>query len=459
MENNINTRRIALDILMRYEREGIKLTPLLLDVLRKYEGMDRRDRAFVVSLVEGVVERMITLDWVIYTASDRPLDKMKPVIRMIIRLGAYQLLFMDSVPDSASVNEAVKLVRSKHMDGLSGFVNGVLRAIARFRDERIEYPNIETEYSCPHWIAYSFRSSYGDNKAEAMIRAGIGAGKLYLRVNQCLTDKDSLKIKLADEGIEAESVLTEAGIELPYTLIVKSGKLIPSESECFNKGLYSVQDLSSQRAIYDLWERILVYIKEQNKVDINIIDLCAAPGGKSCFLAELLDGQRDKLSDIRYTLKAFDVSDAKLNKIRENMDRTGSDNICPEVNDATVFNEEMENTADIIIADLPCSGLGVVGRKVDIRYRVKEKDIIALCKLQREILDNAKRYLKPNGILMFSVCTVTREETAEQASYIEKLGLHKISERLFLQGVDPCDGFYYSIWQDRRRDNNYERHF
>ena len=449
MGNKINTRRIALDILVRYEREGRKLTPLLLDILEDYDEMDRRDRAFVASLAEGVVERLITLDWVINEVSDRHTDKMKPVIRMIIRLGAYQLLFMDHVPDSASVNESVKLARSKHMDGLSGFVNGVLRAIARLRDEGIEYPDAETEYSCPKWIADTFRSSFGDTNAETMIKAGIGAGNLYLRVNHCLIDKISLKNKLMDEGIETETVLTEDGEELPYTLLVKSGKLVPSESESFRKGLYSVQDLSSQRAIYELWNCILVYINKRSEVDINIIDLCAAPGGKTCFLAEMLDGQKDKLSDVRYSLKAFDISDAKLNKIRENIYRAGSHNICACVNDATVFNVEMERSVDIIIADLPCSGLGVIGRKVDIKYRTKQEDIVALCKLQRNILENAARYLRPNGILMFSVCTVTKEETAEQASYIEKLGLHKISERLFLQGVDPCDGFYYSIWQGR----------
>ena len=179
----------------------------------------------------------------------------------------------------------------------------------------------------------------------------------------------------------------------------------------------------------------------------DVCDLCAAPGGKSCFLAEMLDGKKDKLSDIRYSLKAFDISDAKLDKIKENIGRTGLGNIRPCLNDATVFNEEMENSADIIIADIPCSGLGVIGRKVDIKYRVKPEDIDTLCKLQRVILDNAVRYLRPSGILMFSVCTVTKEETVEQTSYIEKLGLHKISEQLFLQGVDPCDGFYYSIWQ------------
>ncbi len=434
---------------MRYEREGIKLTPLLLDVLEKYDEMDRRDRAFVVSLVEGVVERLITLDWVINEVSDRHTDKMKPVIRMIIRLGAYQLLFMDHVPDPASVNEAVKLVRTKHMDGLSGFVNGVLRAIARLRDEGIKYPGIEVEYSCPQWIADSFRSAYGDNKAGNMIRAGIGIGNLYLRVNQRLTDKDVLSNRLAEEGIKTEPVRTANGGELPYTLLVRSGRLVPSESECFRKGLYSVQDLSSQQAMYELWDQILVYIKSHNIVDINIVDLCAAPGGKTCALAEMLDGNINHMSDIGYNLRAFDVSGAKLKKIRENIERTGSDNICSCINDATIFNEEMEKSADIIIADLPCSGLGVIGRKVDIKYRVRQDNINVLCKLQRDIIDNAVRYLKPSGILMFSVCTVTKEETVEQASYIEKIGLHKISERLFLQGIDPCDGFYYSIWQSR----------
>ena len=146
-------------------------------------------------------------------------------------------------------------------------------------------------------------------------------------------------------------------------------------------------------------------------------------------------------------MNAFDISEAKLEKLRENMVRTGLTGIETAVRDASLYDPSLKETADIIIADLPCSGLGVIGRKVDIKYRVRPDDIAELCELQRRMLDNAADYLKKQGILLFSVCTVTREETADQAEYLQNKGLHKIKERQLLQGIDPGDGFYYSVWK------------
>ncbi|MBQ7583175.1 MAG: 16S rRNA (cytosine(967)-C(5))-methyltransferase RsmB [Lachnospiraceae bacterium] len=431
-------RAMALDILMQYEKEGRKLRPLLLSVLEKNRGLERRDRAFVKTLTEGTVERLLALDWVIDQISNTKTKKMKPVIRMIIRMGAYQLLFMDHVPDSAAVDEAVKLARRKHIEGLSGFVNGVLRAVIRYRDGGIKYPNVRTELSCPAWIAERFEREYGRDKAEAMIRVGAGGRPLYLRVNRLVTGPDSLGTALKKEGIRPVKT------ELEYTLKV-GGKYVPSESGSFIKGMCSVQDLSSQLAINELWKQIRVYINEAEEVDINIIDLCAAPGGKSCALAELL-GDKAGGDGLAYHMKACDISEQKLARITENIKRTGVKNIEVLINDASAFNPAFKEKADIIIADLPCSGLGVLGRKVDIKYRVKPGDIDALCNLQRRMLDHAAGYLKKGGILLFSVCTVTKEETADQSEYIEGLGLHKVAERQLLQGVDPCDGFYYSLW-------------
>ncbi|MBQ8956842.1 MAG: 16S rRNA (cytosine(967)-C(5))-methyltransferase RsmB [Lachnospiraceae bacterium] len=434
-----NTRLIVLDTLMKYEKEGMKLKPLLLDVQGKYDSADRRDKAFMSSLAEGVVERLITLDWITDRVSSLKTGKMKPVIRMILRMGVYQLVFMDHVPDSAAVNESVKLVRLKHMDGLGGFVNGVLRGVIRYRDRGIVYPDAKTEYSVPDWIAEMLRGTYGEEKTLRLMEESVSESPLYLRVNRNRTDTGSLIKLLDEEGIKAEKVSEDDNI-YPYTLSVKSGRLIPAESESFNKGMYSVQDFSSQRAIYELWDIAGVYINKKNIVDINVIDLCSAPGGKTCFMAELLSGRS-------FSITAYDISESKLEKIRQNTDRTGVNGVETKVKDASVYAPELDEKADIIIADLPCSGLGVIGRKVDIKYRVQPSDIAELCKLQRSMIDNAVRYLKPGGILMFSVCTVTKEETSEQSDYIQEYGLHKIAERLNLQGVEAGDGFYYSIWQ------------
>ncbi len=440
MKPGEDTRAKALEILLQYEKEGKKLGPLLLSV-QEDKGLLQRDRAFIKALVEGVVERSIALDWVADQVSKVKTRRMKPVIRMIIRMGTYQLLFMSQVPDAAAVNEAVKLTEMKHIDSLKPFVNGVLRAVARYRDEGIEYPDAGTEYSCPAWIAGRLEALYGRDKALAAMKAGTGSRPLYLRANACLIDAAGLIPHLKGEGIKAE----ETGEE--YTLKVRGGGLIPKESPSFLKGLYSVQDLSSQLAVYELWKQLLVYINDGKIVDINAVDLCASPGGKTCFLGELLGRLTKDRPGTDFHIKACDISEGKLWKIAENIKRTGLKNIETMVNDARSRRPGFEGLADVIIADLPCSGLGVMGRKVDIKYRVKPEDIDALCKLQRGMLDHVPGYLKPGGILMFSVCTVTEEETVRQSEYLENTGLHKISERLFLQGTDPCDGFYYSLWK------------
>lgn len=425
---------------MRYEKEGKKLTPLLLDVLEDNAHLDKRDRAFVTALVEGVTERRMSLDWVIDQVSDRKTEGMKPVVRNIMRMGTYQLLFMDRVPDNAAVNESVKLARLKHLEGLSGFVNAVLKGVIRLRDDGITYPDIETEYSCPYFISGLFEKAYGRERADAMIRASAGRGPLYIRVNRTRTTAEELQRLLSDEGVSADRVEG-----CPYTL--KAGSSMPdiAGSESFAKGLYSIQDLSSQSAMYELHKEIEGYITSNKIVDIKIIDMCASPGGKSCFLAEALSGEDGDSRD--YSIEACDISEQKLIRIRENISRTAVTGIRPLVRNATIFDPALAGTADVIIADLPCSGLGVIGRKVDIKYRVREEDISELCKLQRQMLDNAAAYLKPGGLLLYSVCTVTEEETAGLLPYLEAKGLKPVSSRLLLQGIDECDGFYHSIWK------------
>ncbi|MBO5551518.1 MAG: hypothetical protein J5966_06125 [Lachnospiraceae bacterium] len=451
-------RLIVLDTLMKYEKEGKLLKPLLLDVQGRYAGLDRRDRAFIGALTEGVAERLITLDWIIDQVSSRKAEDIRPVIRMIIRMGTYQLIFMDHVPDNAAVNESVKITHIKHMDGLKGFVNGVLRGVIGLRDRGIDYPDTETECSVPVWIAEMLRKARGEEAAEKMMRQGISESSLYLRVNQNATDAGRLVKILEDEGITADRIKAyDSDGELPYSLVVRKGGLVPLESESFNKGLYSIQDLSSQRAVYELWDRIQVYINHkreidinnQSKVDINVYDMCSAPGGKACFLAELFNRNRIRDKATAFRIRACDISEAKLDRIRENIERTGIDGIETEKRDAASYDPALREKADIIIADLPCSGLGVMGRKVDIKYRVKPGDIEELCELQKRMLKNAADYLKSRGLLLFSVCTVTLEETTGQAGYLESIGLHNIMERQILQGVEPGDGFYYSIWQKR----------
>ena len=421
-----DTRAIVLEILIENEKNGTFLSGLIKDVLDKYSYLDRRDRAFIKTLAEGTAGNRIALDYCIDSVSSVQTAKMKPVIRAVIRMGAYQLKYMDHVPDSAVCNEAVKLVKLKHMDGLSGFVNGVLRSLA-VDIHSIEFPDPETEFSCPRWIAGMFRRDHGREYAEMMIRSLSVFPQMYLRTNTCRCTPDELAAILEEEGVSAERA------PFPDEALESAGDLVPSESSAFNKGLFSIQDISSMAAVK----------AADIKGSMNVIDLCAAPGGKCTFAAELMQGKG--------LVQAFDLSDDKVRRINENIARLGLENVKTEIHDAAVFDSALEGSADCVIADLPCSGLGVLRRKADIRYRVRYEDIASLQSLQRNILRNAVLYMKDGGTLLYSTCTVTREETAEQSDFLrQEYGLEMTAEKQFLQGIDPCDGFYYAVFRKNR---------
>ena len=418
-----DTRAIVLEILIENEKNGTFISLLIKDVLDKYAYLDRRDRAFIKTLAEGTVENRIALDYCIDTVSSVMTEKMKPVVRNIIRMAAYQIMYMDHVPDSAACNEAVKEAKLKHMGSLSGFVNGVTRGISRNKKE-FKFKDIETEYSCPKWIAGMFRRDYGEETAEKMIRSLGVYPRLFARPNSSKITRDELIALLGSEGISSEMV------PLFDEAVMIDGDFSPGSSEAFRKGLFSIQDLSSMTVVPAL----------EIKKGMCVFDICAAPGGKALHAAELLDGTG--------RVVAFDVSAAKTMRIDENIRRLGAGNIESRVQDAREFIPEYEGRADRIIADLPCSGLGVMNRKPDLRYRVKYEDIASLQLLQRQILGNAVGYLKNGGKMVFSVCTVTKEETVEQSVFIEnELHLKRISERQYLQGIDPCDGFYMAVFE------------
>ncbi len=435
-----DTRGIVLEVLLEYESGQAFLSELIRQVLTKYAYLEERDRAFIKTLAEGSVEKQIALDHCIDSVSKTPVRKMKKVIRAILRMTAYQLLFMDHVPRSAACNEAVKLAKKKHIQGLSGFVNGVARALAeKSREGGPVFPDEATEYSCPAWIASKLEEDHGTEKASAMIRSMGGRPPLFLRVNLTKGGIEEVSELLRKEGISAEPA------PFPGEALRAPEGLSPVHSEAFLKGFYSVQDISSMAAVKAALETLMQSAGEERKA-LSVLDVCAAPGGKACYAAELLSPEGDSRGPEGF-VRAFDVSEGKLARIRENLERLGLRNCRAEVRDARSFDPALEASADLLIADLPCSGLGVMNRKVDIKYRVQPGDILELCKLQREILENVRRYLKPGGVLLFSTCTVTREETVQQAEWIEdRIGLHKVTEKQFLQGIDPCDGFYYAVF-------------
>ncbi|MCR5650287.1 MAG: 16S rRNA (cytosine(967)-C(5))-methyltransferase RsmB, partial [Lachnospiraceae bacterium] len=418
-----DVRMTALDILLQYDGSKMFLSDLVRASLDKYSYLEERDRAYIKSVVTGCVEKRIALDYIIDRVSKVRTAKMKKVVKLIIRMASYEIFFMDHIPARASVNEAVRLVKKKHISQLSGFVNAVTRQVSALFEEGGDiWPDTKTRYSCPDIIYSLLTDTYGTETADSIIKASDEVGPGYIRINTLKTNTDSLMKKLKAEGVEAEKTpLSENALKV-------SG-LIPGQSRAFKDGLFTVQDLSGIASLD------AAGIKE----GMTVIDLCAAPGGKACTAAEYMHQTGRVL--------AFDISEAKTEKINENIARLGLENIETKVKDALLFDETLKETADLVIADLPCTGLGVMGRKVDIKYRIQKEDIENLAMLQRQILDNAVRYVKPGGKLLFSTCTITKEETVSQRDYIRnKPGFNLVSERQFLQGIDPCDGFYYAVF-------------
>ncbi|MBR4207563.1 MAG: 16S rRNA (cytosine(967)-C(5))-methyltransferase RsmB [Lachnospiraceae bacterium] len=394
----MNTRAIVYDMLLSLEKggPGLKADRLLKDVLDKYSYLERRDRAYIKHLFEGCLSERIFLEYVISLYSKLSVEKLKPGVRLLLCMGIYELYFSDAVPDRAAVNEAVALAGKKGLASFKGYINAVLRSASAKKDDPV-LPDplknglkyLSLKYSMPAWIAGMFLKRYGLTDTESIFssyREGRGISIRYTG--------DPLKEEEWFEALsrQAESVSRSPFYEHAYEVKGAAGAAsLPG----FSGGMFAVQDISSVLSVLSM------NIKEGDRV----IDLCAAPGGKSCFAAALA-GREGRV-------KAFDLSEKKLEFINENAARLKLSNVETKAADASVFNKELEGWADKVICDLPCSGLGVIGRKPDIKYRLVPNDIMSLSELQLKILKNAVSYVKKGGILMYSTCTVSFKENEE----------------------------------------------
>ena len=412
MTNSLNLREMALEILLEVERNGAYPNVLLKQTLDKYLYMEKQERAFLTRLVEGTVERKLTLDYYLNQVSKTPVNKMKPVIRCIMRMAAYQIFFMDAVPDSAACNEAVKLAQKKGFQTLKGFVNGVLRNLSRQKDSMIMPDAVKesvkafsVQYSVPEWMVEKVIKDYGIENAKNMFASLYeNVGATSIRVNNSkISTEECIKL-LEKEGVHVEKAFyVENALEI-------SGYDSLAFLESFEKGYFQVQDVSS----------MLVGLAADPKPGDKIIDICAAPGGKSIHVADLLKGTGH--------VEARDLTDYKVSLIEENITRCEFENISAKRADALILDEAAKETADIVIADLPCSGLGVLKKKSDIKYRMSQSQIEELAQLQREILKNAVTYVKSGGTLIYSTCTIAKEENDLQVDWIlENLPLQLVS--------------------------------
>lgn len=402
MTNTINEREIALDILMEVNEKEQYIHVLLNDALRKYQYLEKNERAFISRLVKGTMERRLTLDYVINQVSSVRVNKMKPLIRNLMRMSVYQMMYMGQVPVSAVCNEAVKLAKKRKFTNLSGFVNGVLRNISR-QLPQIKLPDdLSIKYSVPQELVGMLEASYGREMTELILESFLKEKKVSAITNTVKITKKELVNLLKSQGITVEDApyVEDAFILLDYNYL--------DDIEEFSAGMFQIQDISS----------MLAGVVASPAKDSTVLDVCAAPGGKSIFAALMMSGTGHVISR--------DVSERKTGQIEENVERLGLSNIDVEVSDAAVHNIEDENMADMLIADLPCSGIGIIGRKPDIKYNVSRDKIDGIIQLQRKILDSIYSDVKHGGYIVYSTCTLNSQENEENVRYIKSKGFEAV---------------------------------
>lgn len=387
-----NVRKIAYTVLCRVLDEGA-YSALALNAAVKENSLEKRDASFLSALVYGVLERLLTLDEIIRQYSSVRLKKIEKKTLMALRLGVYQLIFMDKVPDSAAVNESVKLIKKLGLYQSSGFVNAVLRAIIRndkqykLPDEKDTVSYFRIKYSCPEEIVEMFLETYGKENTERILGDLSGRPPVTVRVNTLKTTKEALTSSLTEQGIEVEDIsFLENSLHLYHT----------GSIEClreFEEGLFYVQDAASQLACEILGAR----------EGETLCDVCSAPGGKSFYSAIRMNN--------RGKIFSYDIYPHKTQLILGTASRLGIDIITAQVRDAAENGSDLP-VCDRVLCDVPCSGLGILRRKPEIRYK-KDTNIDFLPHLQYSILCMSVNSLPTGGEVMYSTCTLNPKENRE----------------------------------------------
>lgn len=383
-----NARKEAINALLKIETDEA-YSNIIVDKMLDASGLEMRDKALATTIIYGTLERKITLEYIISKYSKTPLKRIKPFILFVLETALYQILYMDKIPDSAAVNEAVKIVRKSKMHNLSGFVNAILRAFLRDEKE-IEYPvdklkYLSVKYSVSESIAGLFLEQFG-NVAEDILKGFFELEGTMIKANTLKISVDSLKKKLSENCDVSIHPLCEE------VLILKGAGSI-KELYGYNEGYFHVQDAASA---------ICAKIVDAKPGD-RVIDVCAAPGGKSFSIAESMGDNGEVL--------ALDLYPHKVELIKKGASRLGLSSIKSFVNNAEIYNSDL-GRFNKVLCDLPCSGLGILGKKPEIRYKnVAFVDNLKV--LQYHLLQASKLYVEKGGNLYFSTCTLTEKENYE----------------------------------------------
>lgn len=387
-------RDTALDVLTAVEQEGAYSNLLLNGALQK-SGLSGPDAGLATELVYGTISRLNTIDYFLESFVSKGLAKLQPWVRNLLRLSFYQLYYLDRIPAHAAVNEAVNIAKRRGHQGISGMVNGVLRNVLRRKEELIlpsDLPaaaRISLAYSHPEWLVARWIEQYGEAVAEAICQSNNEPPSVSVRVNRSKISREEMLGIMQGQGLEATpSPVTTDGI------LVQSGGNM-ALTEWYSKGLISIQDESS----------MLVGAAVNAHPGMKVLDCCAAPGGKTCHIAERLEGRGQVIAN--------DIHPHKAKLIADQTQRLGLQIVETMTSDAVTLSEHFApESFDRILLDAPCSGLGVIRRKPDLKWSKTPGDISEINAIQHALLDAVCGLLKPGGFLVYSTCTIERSENA-----------------------------------------------
>ena len=393
-------RRVALKVLREVTEEGAYAS-LSLDKALTGSGLSGADRRLASRLVYDTLDHLIYLDYILSQIMAREDTDIK--LRNVLRLGACQILLEDRIPESAATNTSVQLCTEIGLEGLKGVCNGILRNLLRKKEE-LQMPDPETEpekyfsvkYSVPEWLGARLREDWGAEEAARIASWRNPDGGITIRRNLLREDEAGF------EKILEKKIWSREKTELPGAWRVSGAMDIARDAD-FLAGRFSIQSESS----------MMVCLAMDVRRGMKVLDCCAAPGGKTCYLAELM-GDTGRV-------QAWDLHEHRVQLIEAQQKRLGLENIRPIRRDASVYREDLEDSMDAVLLDAPCSGLGVLAEKPDIKLRVTEESLAELTALQEKLLETVCRYVRPGGTLVYSTCSLLKEENEHRVrAFLEK---------------------------------------
>ncbi len=390
MVQNINSRKLAVQILQQVFQNNAYSNIAIARNLNRSQLSDK-DRALVTELVYGTIKYKYTIDKILGQFIKTPLDKLESIVLNILRISIYQMKYLDKIPQFAAVNESVELAKKDASIGASKLINGVLRNFIRSIDKKYynEKDNIEKlcfEYSFEPWMVKLFIKQYGHEAAVEILKGSNSVPGVTVRVNTLKSDYDQVWESLVNNGYNIEE-----GDACPEAIRINKGRNIEN-NPLFIQGLITVQDESA----------MLVAPCMDLGTDMEVLDMCSAPGGKTTHIAELMKNTG--------TVKAYDKYEAKLKLVKDAAERLGINNILCNVIDAEEYNESLNSKFDRVLLDVPCSGLGIIRKKPEIKWTKNYNQLKNIVSVQRNIINNGARYVKKGGILVYSTCTLNKEE-------------------------------------------------